>query len=118
MVSFASRYNRGRKFDFDPKGLPYKTLKDLYAGDGGDKVYTLRALYINTKSKYDPNPVAGIDGALIDLPAYMTDTVREILADKDAIEFINDSGVGFNVREYSNDKHNTICYTIDFVDLK
>lgn len=118
MTSFAARYNRGRKFDFDPKDLPYKNLKDLYAADGDDKVYTLHALYINTKGKYDPNPVAGIDGALIDLPAHMTDTVREILADDDAIEFINDNGVGFSVREYLNDKYNTICYTIDFVDLK
>lgn len=118
MASFAKRFNKGARFNFDSQGLGYRTLAELYSEDGPDVVHMLHAIYINTKGKFADNPVFGTDGALVNIPAHMTDVCREIITDEDAIDDINAGRVGFTVYQYESEKFNRVCYGVNFVDVE
>ena len=118
MASFAAKYNRGRLFDIDTTNFEFVSLNELFEKNGAETVYPIKALYINTKSKFGANPVIATDKCFVDLPSFMTDTVREILADHDAVDFINEGGVGFTIYSYEQKKYARTCYAINFVDLK
>jgi hypothetical protein len=116
-MGFASKYNRTRKFDIDTNGFEFASVADLYNNNGSDAVYPLRALFINTKGKYNDNPVAATDSFFVDFPSYMTETAREILADDDAVAAINAGKVGFKFYTYTQKRYNRLCYGVEFVDL-
>lgn len=117
-MSFANRFNKGKKFDFNTEGLEFTSLADLYNGNGEDKVYTLKAIFINTKSKFGDTPVFASDSFLVNAPSHLLDTVKEILADADAVASINDNKVGFTIYPYKSEKFNVDTFGIKFVDLK
>ena len=51
-MSFANRFNKGKKFDFNTEGLEFTSLADLYNSNGEEKVYNLKAIFIkNTLNK-------------------------------------------------------------------
>ena len=118
MTSFSARYNKGRKFDIDTTNFEFESLVDLYNNNGADKVYSLRGLYINTKSQFGDSPVAATDKFFVDFPKHMLDVVKEILNDEEAVAFINEKGVGFQIYPYIQKKYKKQCYGINFVDLK
>lgn len=118
-MSFASKFNKDvKKFEFDTEGLDYVSLNDLFENNGADEVYTLRGFYINKKSKFGDAPVGMTDGCLVNLPSHMLDVVEKIMADDEAVADINAGKVGFTIYSYMDEKHNKICYSIKFVDLK
>lgn len=116
-MSFASKYNNARKFDFNTTGFSYTSLVDLYNQNGKDYVYPLRAIYINTKGKYADAPVFATDDVLVNIPSHMTETAKEIMADDDAVSAINAGKAGFKIYSYHDNKHNKNCFSIDFVDI-
>ena len=116
-MSFANKFNKGKKFDFNTEGLEYTSLADLYNANGEKAVYTLRAIFINNKSKYGEAPVFATDKALVNAPSHLLDTVKEILADNDAIASINGGKVGFTIYPYKAEKFNVDTFGIKFVDL-
>lgn len=116
-MSFANKYNKGRKFSFDTTGLGYVSMHDLYNMNGADKVYTLRGIYINRKSMYGDTPVFACSEGLVNAPKHLLDTVSEILESAEDIQAINDGRVGFKVYTYTNEKINKACYGISFVDI-
>ncbi len=65
-------------------------------------VHIVRGLYINSNDEYGDAPVAITDTHLVNLPAHLTKTVREILSAKRNIAGINDGKVGFTIKEYEN----------------
>ena len=96
---------------------PYVKLQDLDA----EQVYTARYFYINTKSKFADHPVVGIEeqnGVWVTLPAHLTEMVKGILADNEAIEAINNGQCFFKVRSYHSDKFNRDGFSIEFVEGK
>ena len=117
-MSFASRFNKGKKFDFETTGLEFKSLADLYNANGEEKIYTLKALYINTKSKYGDAPVFATPDFLVNAPQHLVDTVNEILSDSDAINDINNNKVGFSIYPYKAEKFDVDTFGIKFEDLK
>lgn len=116
--SFASRFNKGRKFDIDTNGFQYASLADLFNANGADFVYPVRAIYINTKGKYNDAPVIATDDCFVNCPSHMTETARDILADDEAIADINGGKVGFQIYTYTQTKYNRDCFGINFVDVK
>ncbi len=116
-MSFANRFNKGKKFDFNTEGLEYTSLADLYNANGEKAHYTLRAIFINSKSKYGEAPVFAIDNALVNAPSHLLDTVKEILSDNDAIASINEGKVGFTIYPYKAEKFNVDTFGIKFIDL-
>lgn len=116
-MGFASKYNKTRKFDIDTTGFEFASVADLFNTNGADYVYPLRALFINTKGKYNDNPVAATDSFFVDFPSYMTDTARDIIADENAVADINNGRVGFKIYSYMQKRYNRVCYGIEFVDV-
>lgn len=117
MSRFTSKYNKSRKFDIDTSHFEYMSLADLYNNNGGDKVYPLKAIYINTKSKFGDAPVLATDEFFVNAPSHMLETAKEILADDDAITDINNGKVGFEIYPYTAEKFNRDCFGINFVDM-
>lgn len=118
MAKFASRFNKGRKFDVDTTHFQYESLADKFNNDGSGVVYPLTAIYINNKSKYGKAPVFATDTCFVNAPSHMLDVANEILADDEAIAAINNGEVGFVIYPYTAEKFNRECFGINFVDLK
>lgn len=116
-MSFASKYNRNRKFDVNTSGYGYKSLVDLFNESGEDKVYPVQAVYINTKSKFGDSPVVATDGCFVNFPKHMLESAQEILSDPEAIADINNGKVGFKIYTYHDTKYNRNCFGVEWVDL-
>ena len=125
--SFASKYNTERLFDVDTSGFEYvnleaiyNTLLQQYEGDISEvekHVLPIHGLYINTKGNFDDAPVAALDDCYVNLPAHLTETVREVLKDSKAIAAINEGHVGITVYQYHQRRFNKECYSIRWVDM-
>lgn len=115
--SFASTFNK-TSFDIDTTDFPFVKLADIYNSDkdgGGDVVHPINGTYVH-KSKLGDSPVI-IDAKnkrLVNLPQFTCDTMREILANSDAVDAIKADKVGYTIYEYES--HGKKCYGITFVD--
>lgn len=115
--SFASKFNK-TSFGIDTTGFPFVKLTDIYNSnkEGGDVVvHPINGLYVH-KSQLGDSPVI-IDAEnkrLVNLPQFTGDTIRNILADSDAVDAIKANKVGYIIYEYES--HAKKCYGIIFVD--
>lgn len=115
--SFASKFNK-TSFGIDTTDFPYVKLTDIFNSKnegGGDVVHPINGLYVH-KSQLGDSPVI-IDAEnkrLVNLPQFTGNTIREILADSEAVEDIKANKVGYTIYEY--DSHAKKCYGITFVD--
>lgn len=117
-MSILSKYNKKvNKFDFDGADLTFTSLKELFKKDGQGVVYTVRALFINTKGKFGEQPVLVATDFLVSLPTHMLGTVKDMLEDDDLIKMVNDCKVGFNIRPYTT-KDKKEYYSIDWVEVE
>lgn len=118
MKSFASKFNK-TTFGIDTTDFQYTKLADIFNSEnecGKDVVHKINGLYVH-KSQLGDNPVI-IDEEnkrLVNLPSHTAETVREILADDEAVQTIKDGKVGYTIYEYES--HGKKCYSISFVDL-
>lgn len=115
--SFASLFNK-TSFGIDTTGFTFVKLTDIYNNEnegGGDVVHPINGMYVH-KSRLGDSPVI-IDAEnkrLVNLPQFIGDTVREILASNDAVDAIIENKVGYTIYEYES--HARKCYGIKFVD--
>ena len=113
-----NKANGNKKFDFTQfEGAKYASLKDLYEENGAEKVYTLKALYINTKGKYGDSPVALINGYNVNLPNHLLDTIKLFIDSADMVDAINNNEVGFTIYKYTDNKYGKECYSVNWVEL-
>lgn len=118
MKSFASKFNK-TTFGIDTTNFPYVKLADIYNNEkegGKDVIHKINGLYVH-KSQLGDSPVI-IDSEcnrLVNLPSHTAETIREILADDEAVQAIKDGKVGYTIYEYES--HGKKCYSITFVDL-
>lgn len=116
-MSFASRYNKEKKFEIDTDGFEYVSLKELYEAYGEEMVYPLRGIYINRKSMYGPAPVFVTNDSFVNIPEHMLGISKEILADDESIEEINDGKVGFEIYPYTSKTYKCDTFGVRFVDM-
>lgn len=115
--SFASTFNK-TSFGIDTTDFSYVKLTDIYNSEkegGGDVVHPINGMFVH-KSQLGDSPVI-IDAEnkrLVNLPEFIGNTVREILANSDAVDAIKANKVGYTVYEYES--HAKKCYGITFVD--
>jgi hypothetical protein len=115
--SFASIFNK-TSFGIDTTDFPFVKLTDIYNSKeegGGDVVHSINGMYVH-KSPLGDSPVI-IDAEkkrLVNLPQFTGGTVREILANSDAVDVIKANKVGYTIYEYES--HAKKCYGITFVD--
>ena len=117
-MSFANRHNHGAIFEVNTEGFEFKTLQQLQDANDPDRVFTLRGLYINRKSKYGDAPVAILNDCFVNLPKHLTDEVRSILMNAEDVADINAGKVGFSIREYDDKAFKKHCYSITWEDVK
>lgn len=118
MAWSAKKYNKGSVFTFKaPDTFEFTTLDELYTNNGIDRVYPVKALYINTKSKYGDHPVVVTDSAFVDVPKHLIDTVKEMMNDEECIDAINNGHVGFTVYSYIDKRYKRTCYSVNWVDM-
>ena len=119
-MSFASKFNKGAKFSIDTAGFQYKKIGDVVNDNGMENTYTVAALFINTRGKYDDHPVAVLPQieALVDLPSHMTEEVRQILADPEDCSAIESGKVGIKFEKYTSKTYNRECLGCRWVDIQ
>lgn len=124
-MAFFSSFNKSRvfnldtsKFNFDDPSELYKDLERLYKENGPDYEYQLKALYIGTKSMFDPEtPMGAISTSYVNLPVHQLPEVKEMLSNARAIKAINDGKAGFIIRKYHQKHFNKDCYSAEWIDV-
>lgn len=116
--SFASTYNK-TSFGIDTTDFPYVKLRDIYESKdegGNDVIHPLNGLYVH-KSELGDSPVLveSEKRRLVNLPSHLGETVREILANPEAVTAIKEGKVGYTI--YTYESHKRKCYSISFVDM-
>lgn len=115
--SFASTFNK-TSFGIDTTDFTFVKLIDIYNSEkdgGGEVVHPINGMFVH-KSQLGDSPVI-IDAEnkrLVNLPQFTGDTVREILANSDAVDAIKANKVGYTIYEYESRAKK--CYGITFVD--
>lgn len=108
------RFNKKQLFTAEVTGEEDSVnLEYLFKRDGEDDSirYEIHGLYINTRSPHNPEvPVALIDGFYVYLPVHQLSDVKEILANPQAIQAINDGKAAFTISSYVQKRYNRTCY--------
>lgn len=118
MKSFASKFNK-TTFGIDTTDFQYTKLADIFQSEsegGKDVIHKIAGLYVHKSSLGDSPVIIDEESRrLVNLPSHTAETVREILADYEAVQTIKDGKVGYTIYEYES--HGKKCYSISFVDL-
>ena len=121
---FSNKYNHNGSYHFHaPKETDYINLRDMFQRDGNE-IHTVKAFYINTKSKFGDAPVAvtitvdkdkqKID--LVNLPNFMLSTVKDMIQDDELTEAIDNGEFGFTIYEYEG--KNGYGFSAEWVDIE
>ena len=121
---FASKYNHNGSYHFHaPKETDYINLRDMFDRDGKEAIHTVKALYINTKSKFGDAPVAvtitnsdKLQLDLVNLPGFLVSTVKDMIQDDDLTETIDHGEFGFKIYEYEG--KNGYGFSVEWVDIE
>ena len=128
-MSVLSKYNKGPRFAFqfdEKKDYRYEKLSELNLKDE----YIIMAMYINDKGDYDDHPVFVTcpkndqeDIFMCDIPAHLTETVREMIKDDEIVDLANNNYLGFTIKTYEYEKKEKgknvkkTGYSVEFKDF-
>jgi len=123
-MGIASKYNKqGNRFDYQmPEGAEFTFVKasELFELPQNETGVIVRAMYINTKGKYDDHGVLICEdpAILIDCPNHMTDTIKEMMKDDEAVEQINAGKLGVKAYKYeTKNAASGFAFGLEFFDL-
>lgn len=111
-----SRFNHNNIFNVDTSNFKWVNLKTLY-NTNPNKVYKVLGFFTNTKGKFGTEPVAIVDGFLVNLPRHLLDTVQQMLDDNEVIEYIKAGHVGFTIYQYHSNNYNRDAYSVTWLDI-
>lgn len=110
MFNFAS-FNKERLFTIDTGDFDYVNLEDLVKRDGEGVVYKVRGVYVGTKSLYDPEaPMLATESEYVNLPVHQLPEIKAMLADRRAIDAINNGECGFVIESFYQKRFKKTCY--------
>lgn len=115
MKSFAAKFNK-TAFGIDTADFAYIKLGELYKRDGADVVHPVNGLFVS-KSPLGESPciIDAENKLLVNSPAHLAATFRDIINDDEAVEAIKNGKVGYTIYEY--DSHSKKCYSLNWVDI-
>ena len=119
-MGLMDRYNKGGvTFDVDITDFTFVDLKKLSEKSAAGEIFVINGLYVNTKGNFDDHPVAILskEKLLVDLPAHLTEDVREMLKDSEVVEAIKGNKVGFTIRTYYLSRFKKDCFGIHWEDV-
>lgn len=101
-MGFAKTHKKGSLFSVDSKDFEIKKLNDLELG----KEYPVKGVYILSKRGKMRNDMPNVisDGFIVNAPYHMIDDVRDIMANDEYIDQIENGGLYFSIYEYTNDE--------------
>lgn len=103
-MGIVSKFNHSNPFsNIVTDGFNYVDLTDIESHSQG-KPYVIHGMYVQNKGKFGPEPVAinKDDKVLINLPHFLVDDVKEMLADQEVIDAIKANKVGIQVTHFTN----------------
>lgn len=110
------QFNHNNIFDVDTTNFKWVDLKTLYNTDP-EKGYQVLGLFTNNGGKFGTEPVAIVDGFLVNLPRHLLDAVQQMLDSDEIVQYIKDGHVAFKIYEYHSNKYNRDAYSIEWLDI-
>lgn len=110
------RFNHNNIFDVETNGFKWVDLKTLY-NTNPEKGYQVLGLFTNNGGKFGTEPVAIVDGFLVNLPRHLLDAVQQMLDSDEIVQYIKDGHVAFKIYEYHSNKYNRDAYSIEWLDI-
>lgn len=111
-----NKFNKGSQFTpINTEGYEYKKPDELFETYGEDTTYPIRALYVND-TKFGESAVATTDGYFINLPTHIVNDVKEIIADENLVNMINEGRVSISLYEYFSSKYKGTFYGVKWVE--
>ena len=110
------RFNHNNIFDVETSGFKWVDLKTLYDTDP-EKQYKVLGLFTNNSGKFGVEPVAIVDGFLVNLPRHLLVPVQQMLDSDEIIQYIKDGHCGFKIYQYHSSRYNKDAYSIEWLDI-
>lgn len=111
------QFNKRSLFEYDNEiERDYCKLADLVECNGIDAIYTVEALFINTKSKFGSAPVLVTSQWLVNAPSHLTQTVQQMINTPEIVSMVNARKVGFKIYQYTN--NNNVYYSVEWVEVQ
>ena len=88
------------EYNFPEREREFAKLSEL----SEDTVYPILALFINTKGKFGDQGVIYTQDKIVNLPKHLLELVKEMRADNDVTQAINEGQLGFEVYSYLTDE--------------
>ena len=110
------RFNHNNIFDVETSGFKWVDLKTLYDTDP-EKQYKVLGLFTNNSGKFGTEPVAIVDGFLVNLPRHLLVPVQQMLDSDEIIQYIKDGHCGFKIYQYHSSRYNKDAFSIEWLDI-
>ena len=98
------------EYNFPEREREFAKLQELTEGTR----YTIQALFINKKGKFGDQGVIYTSNKIVNLPKHLLELVKELRADSEVTQAINERQLAFEVYSYSTDEGRT-GYSINIV---
>ena len=110
------RFNHNNIFDVETSGFKWVDLKTLFDTDP-EKQYKVLGLFTNNSGKFGTEPVAIVDGFLVNLPRHLLVAVQQMLDSDEIVQYIKDGHCGFKIYQYHSSRYNKDAYSIEWLDI-
>ena len=110
------RFNHNNIFDVETSGFKWVDLKTLFDTDP-EKQYKVLGLFTNNSGKFGTEPVAIVDGFLVNLPRHLLVAIQQMLDSDEIIQYIKDGHCGFKIYQYHSSRYNKDAYSIEWLDI-
>lgn len=110
------QFNHSNIFGIDTTNYNWVDLKTLFDTDP-EKQYKVLGLFTSNGGKFGTEPVAIVDGFLVNLPRHLLDAIQQMLDSDEIVQYIKDGHVAFTIYEYHSNKYNRDAYSIEWLDI-
>lgn len=110
------QFNHTNIFDVDTTNYKWVDLKTLFDTDP-EKQYKVFGLFTNNGGKFGTEPVAIVDGFLVNLPRHLLDVVQQMLDSDEIVQYIKEGHVAIKIYQYHSNKYNRDAFSIEWLDI-
>lgn len=124
-MGIAKKYNKqGKRFDYvipeNSEAVFVKASELFETIPQNNSGVVVRSMYINSKGQFGAHGVlvCSEPAILIDCPNHMTDTIKEIMADDEAVAQVNAGKLAVKAYKYeTKNAKSGFAYGLEFIDL-
>lgn len=112
----ANKYNKPQFLFTGNDDFEFKKMIDLY-NENPNKVYKLKAFFINPKNKYGLTATAVTETEFINCNKCTAEVLLDMQDDREVIDACNNDKLGFKLIKKHSNKFNTDFCVVEFIDL-